>query len=83
MLLKVISLFNVVICCEYIYLTRVSCSFSGSQAEADRTHAERETHPASCQLSFSGAIGTLFQGIHLNIYLLTSASVFILSAFFA
>lgn len=33
---------------------------AGSEAEADRTHTERETYPASCQLSLPGATGALF-----------------------
>ncbi len=46
-------------CASSVSLTYVTLTL-GSEAEADRTHIEREAYPAGRQLSLPGATGTLF-----------------------
>lgn len=36
---------------------------SGGEAQADRAHSEREEDSSGCQLSFSGAVRVLVQGM--------------------
>lgn len=36
---------------------------SGGQAETDRTHTEREAHPAGCELPLPRPAGALLQGV--------------------
>lgn len=45
----------------------LSC-LPGGQAETDRTHTERETHPAGCQLPLPRPAGALLQGVRVDSY---------------
>lgn len=53
--------------CVYVCKRAGCCSgLSGGQAETDRTHAERETHPAGGQLPLPRPAGALLQGARVD-----------------